>query len=185
MLGGAVSRTHEIVAAQFRPQTHANACGVATALTAMAAIGLPKRERDLFTGDFLRARTRREMRRAGMSLAHFDALLCLHGPRTQLRCADTVSEHEFRAAVTTGMGAGKPVVVNHDRALRGQEAVGHISPLTAYNPDADMALVLDTAAHMYPPHWVPLTLLHAAMTKPARPGGPTRGFVIAEELRAA
>lgn len=184
LFAGAVSQTHELVAPHLRPQTHANACGIASALTVMAAIGTPKSERDLFTGDALLVRTRREVRRGGMSLRHFDAFLRLHGLRTLLRRGDTLSKDEFRAAVTDAMVAGRLVVVNYDRSILGQESVGHISPLTAYNPDADMALVLDAAAHKYPPHWVPLEMLHAAMAKPTRSGGPARGFVIVEGFAA-
>lgn len=185
LFAGSVSRTHEIVAPHFHAQTHANGCGVATALTVMAAVGLRKRERDLFSRDALRVRTRREVRRGGMSLTHFDALLGVHGLRTELRRGDAVSTDEFRNAIVTAMLAGKPVVVNYDRSVLGQEAIGHISPLTAYHAAADKALVLDTAAHRYPPHWIALDMLHAAMRKPTRPGGPSRGFLIAERRRSA
>ena len=34
-----------------------------------------------------------------------------------------------------------------------------------YHPERDLVLILDTARFKYPPHWVPLSMLHTAMQR--------------------
>jgi hypothetical protein len=182
LLAGAVSRSHAVVAPHFRAQSHANACGVAAALIAMSAMGISRTERDLFTREVRAVRTRREVKRAGMALAHLHGVLELHGVPGRLGYADAVTADAFRAEAAGAVAEGRVLIVNYQRAALGQERIGHLSPLTAYNAAADMALVLDTAAHRYPAHWVPVRRLHEAMAELVRPGGPTRGYFVARDL---
>lgn len=37
---------------------------------------------------------------------------------------------------------------------------GHFSPIGGYSAKEDLVLILDTARFKYPPHWVPLEMLH-------------------------
>ncbi|CAJ0945641.1 unnamed protein product, partial [Mesorhabditis belari] len=55
------------------------------------------------------------------------------------------------------------VVVGYNRSTLGQSGTGHFSPLGAYHTATDSVLILDVARFKYPPHWVPLSLLHKAM----------------------
>jgi len=50
-------------------------------------------------------------------------------------------------------------VANFDRSGLGMVGAGHFSPVVAYNPSKDLALVLDVARYKYPPFWVPLLSL--------------------------
>ena len=52
-----------------------------------------------------------------------------------------------------------------------QSGTGHFSPAAAYDAATDSVLVLDVARFKYPPHWVPLPLLHAAV-------GAHRGYAV-------
>lgn len=63
----------------------------------------------------------------------------------------------------------------YQRELLGQDRVGHISPLAAY--DRDKVLILDTAAHKYPPTWAPVERLFAAMQTVDGSSGKMRGYV--------
>ncbi|MGB1016567.1 MAG: phytochelatin synthase family protein, partial [Nannocystaceae bacterium] len=76
--------------------------------------------------------------------------------------------------------SGGVLIVSYDRAALGQTGSGHFSPIGGYHRGSDRALVLDVARFKYPPHWVPVSLLHAA-TRPIDPmTGRSRGWV---ELR--
>jgi hypothetical protein len=49
------------------------------------------------------------------------------------------------------------------RGVLNQTGTGHFSPIGGYNSSLDMVLIMDVARFKYPPHWVPLPLLHEAM----------------------
>jgi hypothetical protein len=69
------------------------------------------------------------------------------------------------------------LLVNYQRKVLGQGAVGHISPLAAYDEDSDKVLILDTAGYKYPPTWVPVDGLFDAISTTDSSSGKTRGFV--------
>ena len=74
----------------------------------------------------------------------------------------------LRARVVAALGAGgaSHVLCNFYRADLGEVGGGHWSPLAAYDPETDLALLLDVARYKYPPAWVPLADLAAAMVAP-------------------
>jgi glutathione gamma-glutamylcysteinyltransferase len=49
------------------------------------------------------------------------------------------------------------------RNILNQTGSGHFSPIGGYHAAKDMVLIMDVARFKYPPHWVPLELLHEAM----------------------
>jgi hypothetical protein len=84
----------------------------------------------------------------------------------------------FREVVSSNLSrSGDYLIVNYDRAVLGQDGSGHISPLAAYDSETDMVLVMDTAAYRYPPTWVPLELLYAAMATTDSESDRMRGYV--------
>jgi len=74
------------------------------------------------------------------------------------------SEAEFRKAIiaaTSGdamgtSGVRKVMLLNFGRPSLGQTGSGHFSPIAAWHPASDMALVLDTARFKYPAFWAPV-----------------------------
>lgn len=48
------------------------------------------------------------------------------------------------------------MLVNFSRPSLGQTGSGHFSPIAAWHPASDMALVLDTARFKYPAFWAPI-----------------------------
>ena len=68
------------------------------------------------------------------------------------------------------------VAVAFDRAAMGQSGGGHWSPAVAFNQDADMVLVWDTAAR-YGQYWVPVPSLYCAC-KTRNRYGQSRGWVV-------
>lgn len=55
------------------------------------------------------------------------------------------------------------MIVSYSRKTMLQTGDGHFSPVGGYHAARDLVLILDTARFKYPPHWVPLPLLHEAM----------------------
>ena len=113
----------------------------------------------------------------------------------------------FRAAVEASCagrpGAGF-LIASYSRAAVGQTGDGHFSPIAAFHaggggaaagggagggggggpeeeggpgPEPARVLVLDTARFKYPPHWLPLDSLFAAMRPPDAVTGEPRGWL--------
>ncbi len=102
------------------------------------------------------------------------------------RCnrADTVVHHpgadasSLRAAVQAATaGPGQVLIAAYDRATLGQTGSGHYSPIGGYHAARDLVLILDVARFKYPPHWVALERLDAAMRVPDPRTGQPRGWV--------
>lgn len=78
--------------------------------------------------------------------------------------------------------AGSDVVIlaAYDRAALDQTGAGHFSPLAGWHAARDLVLVLDVARFKYPPHWVAVSRLEAAMRSVDPATGRSRGWI---ELR--
>lgn len=59
-----------------------------------------------------------------------------------------------------------------------QTGTGHFSPIGGYHREKDMVLIMDVARFKYPPHWVPLELLHTAMCSIDEDSGKSRGCLV-------
>ena len=70
------------------------------------------------------------------------------------------------------------LIVNYSRSAVGQTGNGHFSPIGGFDAATDRALVLDTARFKYPPHWMPVELLFAAMQERDADTGDTRGWML-------
>lgn len=95
--------------------------------------------------------------------------------------ADGDAAARLRAAVRDATrGPGAVLIAAYDRAALGQTGAGHYSPIGGYHPGRDLVLLLDVARFKYPPHWVPVERLAAAMRPIDPASGRPRGWV---ELR--
>src|SRR5262249_19629567 len=85
----------------------------------------------------------------------------------------------FRAHVieSSTQEAAPLLIVNYSRQVLGQTGDGHFSPIGGYHAGPDRGLILDTARFKYPPHWVPLELLFAAMQAQDGATGQPRGWL--------
>jgi len=166
----------------FVPQTRRAFCGVASALTTLNAARstpAPLDQSRLF-----------EHRRVdmnplkvsfiGMSLGDFAKLMRAHGARLSVVYASDSNVDAFRSAVRENLRReGDFLLVNYQRSELGQSPMGHISPIAAYDETSDRLLVLDVAAHKYPPTWVETDAMWKAMRAPLNPDTDlTRGYVV-------
>ncbi|HEY0504174.1 MAG TPA: phytochelatin synthase family protein [Lysobacter sp.] len=173
---------YEALRASFEPQTRRAYCGVASALVALNAAGTasaPLDQRALFAHPSVELHPLK-VSFTGMSLRQFGALLRAHGAvATVVHASDTDIDAFRRTALANLAREGDFLFVNYERAHLGQQRMGHISPVAAYHAASDRLLVLDVAAHKYPPVWVPVDVLWEAMDAPLNERTTTtRGFVV-------
>jgi len=166
----------------YVPQTRRAFCGVASALTTLNAARTtpaPLDQSRLFEHPGVRANPLK-VSFIGMSLDDFAALLRAHGARVSVVYASTSDEDTFREVVRDNLRReGDFLLVNYQRSELGQAPMGHISPIAAYDETSDRLLVLDVAAHKYPPTWVELPAMWKAMRATLNPDTTTtRGYLV-------
>ena len=107
----------------------------------------------------------------GLTLFEVGCLARCNGASAEVYLAEPLGEGRFRADLEASVRApdGPFVACNYARGALGQTGTGHFSPVAAWHPARDLVLLLDVARFKYPPHWVPLPRLWAAMqaTDPA------------------
>jgi hypothetical protein len=177
---------------QFLTQKTQSFCGIASMVMVLNALGTtapatPEFEPyRVFTQDnFFNDRTetvlpQKVLAENGMTLDQLGQLLESYGVHADVHhAADTSLDKFRRSAVEHVAKPGRYVIVNYLRRSIGQERGGHISPLGAYDADADKFLILDVARYKYPPVWVKAAELFNAMnTVDPDNKNRTRGFVL-------
>ena len=162
----------------FQAQKLVSYCGVASSVSVLNALGVETDQYDFFIEGTEQVRPWNKVMFGGMALTDLAGLLAEHGVQVSIHHADQFSLNEFRAAVKSNLKTEHDyLIVNYQREVLTQGKVGHISPLSAYDHESDSVLIMDTAAHKYPPTWVPLKLLYAAMKTIDSSSEKMRGFV--------
>ena len=193
LLVGAESRKDYFSLAQhFVTQRNQAFCGVASVAMVLNALAVPAPPAPTLAPfstfdqeNVLQAKTeavvpRSTIEKIGMTLDQLGGIFSAYGLKVQVvHAADTELEEFRRRAAEELASPGGFVVVNYLRAAIGQEKGGHISPLAAYDADADRFLILDVSRYKYPPVWVTAADLFAAMnTTDSDNENRTRGFVV-------
>ena len=174
------------LAQQFHTQSDPAYCGLGTLVCALNALGIdPARQWKgpwrWFSEELLDCcKPLEEIRAAGLSLDEVACLARCSGAEVTLE--RPVSEHSverFREHVIEATTRDEPAVliVNYSRRTLGQTGDGHFSPIGGYHARTDSVLVLDTARFKYPPHWVALDQLFAAMQALDGATGLPRGWI--------
>ena len=180
------------LSANFVTQKNQAFCGVASIVIVLNTLNAPAPTSTeygpyhTFTQDnLLDERTeailpREVLMRQGMTLDQLGRLLALHPVRAEVHHAADSSADAFRSAARDYLGGtGHAVIVNYLRKTIGEERGGHISPLAAYNSGTDQFSILDVARYKYPPVWVKMSELFAAMNTPDEANNNlTRGYVL-------
>lgn len=170
------------LAEQFSTQSEPAFCGLGSLVVALNALAIDpgrlwKGPWRWFSEELLDCCVSLDqVRTRGIDL---DTLACLarcNGAEATLVRDDSVET--FRAAVARACASpGEVIVAAYDRAALGQTGAGHFSPIGGYHAASDHVLVLDVARFKYPPHWVPLPRLVAAMHTIDPDNGRMRGWV--------
>ena len=164
----------------FEAQIYLSYCGVATGVMAKNALSHPKSvsQSSWFNDRPEGTRTRLETFYGGMTLADFTELVRSHHLEAQASHGGTVSEASFRERLRTNMAnADDVMVINYHRKGVAQKGGGHFSPLAAYHAGTDRVLIMDVAAHKYPPVWAKVTDVWRALDTIDSDSQKSRGFV--------
>jgi len=180
LLAGAERADHPALTAAFQAQEKRSWCGVASAVVTLAALrGAPMAQSELFMKDeAVAVRSWWQVTFGGMSLDALAGLLRAHGVQATAHHADE-GLAAFTAAVRRNLTTpGDYMIVNWRRDVIGEAGqIGHLSPISAFDPASERVLILDVAAYVYPKTWVPITTLFAAMDTVDGDGGKKRGWV--------
>ena len=90
---------------------------------------------------------------------------------------DVCSDPEEGADTDAG-ARPKRMIASFSRAVLQQTGSGHFSPIGAWEPESDMALVMDVARFKYSPFWAPVEMLHDAMCTTDETCGESRGYLL-------
>ncbi|MCB9679662.1 MAG: phytochelatin synthase family protein [Alphaproteobacteria bacterium] len=178
----AVRADHPGLIGALQTQEKASWCGVASAVTVLNAAGGTLTQDAFFTPEAREVRGWLATTFTGMTLDAFAGMVRAHGLDATPTHAEDASVEQLRAVALENLGAsGDWLVVNYDRREVGEAGGGHLSPLSAYDPETDEVLLLDVAGYKYPPHWVPLERLFAAMDTRDGESGRSRGWVVVRQ----
>lgn len=169
---------YDELAANYEPQKLTSFCGVASSVVALNSMGGRVTQTNLFNAQASQVRPIWEVAIKGMTIDILAHILEANGARVKLHRAGAANLNAFRSTVARNLTSeGDYLLVNYQRQVLGQDAVGHISPLAAYDARSDRVLVMDTAAYKYPPTWVPIAVLYRAMQVVDPETGKSRGWV--------
>jgi Phytochelatin synthase len=101
--------------------------------------------------------------------------------RPPLHSHSPLGQDTFRKVVQAASrraNADTFVAMSFSRTALYQTGEGHFSPLGAYHKASDSVLVLESAKFKYPPHWVPVPLMWAAMQRTDWVTGRPRGYLV-------
>eukprot|EP00941_MAST-03F_sp_MAST-3F-sp1_P004408 g4408.t1 len=165
---------------QFRTQDEPAFCGLSTLVMVLNAMAVdPQRVWKgvwrWFHEEMLSCcKPIEKVKKEGISLFEFACLARCNGVLAEVFLGKHVKLNEFRNVIQKScenVENGGFICLNYNRKVLGQTGSGHFSPVAAYDEETDSALLLDVARFKYPPHWVSISVLHAAIAE-------HRGFVV-------
>ncbi len=169
----------------FVGQSRRAYCGVATGAAVLNALRhppIPLTQTTFFSPQVSAVRSAMRVTFGGLTLDQLADLLKAQGLAVVVVHAAQSDLAAFRSAARAVLAEpAQFLIANYDRVALHQEGAGHISPVGAYDPGSDRLLVLDVAAHKYPPTWVRTGDLWNAMNTIDSTSGATRGYLVVRE----
>jgi glutathione gamma-glutamylcysteinyltransferase len=177
---------------QLHTQAEPAWCGLGTLITVLNALeidpGRPWRGPWRHYGEELLTccKSLDAQRAEGLTLDELVCLAACNGANGPVRRPDAAPIDRFRDDLRAACAApaGVAMVVAYSRGALGQTGDGHFSPIGAWEPASDRALVLDVARFKYPPHWVSVGALYEATRSPDPATGRPRGWVVLRRSEA-
>ena len=181
--------------ANLETEIYLTFCGPASLATVLNSLGLrepaaavfhPHRritQDSLFTPANLAVKSYSAVQIAGLSLDQLAQFAANLGVTAEATHADAMSLDALRGILrATLTDPARRVVLNYSRIPLGQDGDGHISPAAAYDQLSDSVLILDVARYKYPPVWVPVEMLHAALLRVDADSYRPRGLLVLAAL---
>ncbi|PCE22217.1 phytochelatin synthase [Paraburkholderia acidicola] len=175
----------------FETQKNEAYCSVATSVMVLNALGIARPKTSLYPGfpyftqdDFFLSidptladpvRVSHE----GMTLDQLSAVLARFPVSVHPFHASDLTLEQFRDLIRdTTRRSDQFALLNFRRTQIGETGGGHWSPLAAFDPASDSALLLDVARYKYPAVWVPVPQLYRAALAVDSVSGLARGVVV-------
>jgi hypothetical protein len=175
----------------FETQRNEAWCSVATSVMALNALGIRRPEsslypdfpffsqQDFFRGIDVQVADAARVSKEGMTLDQLSAVLRTFPVDVTKFHASDMTLEQFRELIRdTTVRRDRFALLNFRRVEIGESGGGHWSPLAAYDPASDSALLLDVARYKYPAVWVPVTQLYAGALAVDKVSRLSRGLVI-------
>jgi glutathione gamma-glutamylcysteinyltransferase len=174
------------LAQQFHTQADPAYCGLGSLVCALNALGVDPGRRwkgswRWFSEELLDCcKPLDAVRRSGITLDEAACLARCNGAAVEVHRAEPARAEAFRRHLLAAAAAsdGPVLIANYSRSAVGQTGGGHFSPIAGFDAATDRALVLDTARFKYPPHWMPVETLFAAMQERDADTGEARGWLL-------
>jgi len=179
------------LSAYFETQKNQAYCSVATSVIALNALDIPRpksadypdfpffTQQNFFDNVEKSVADPDIVSREGMTLDQLVKVLGQFPVTAMPHHAHTLSLDQFRSLIVDNVRYDdRFVLLNFDRKAINEIGGGHWSPLAAYHPASDSALVLDVARYKYPPMWVPVAELYQAAQSADDVSGISRGIVV-------
>jgi hypothetical protein len=175
------------LAPHFQPQMDAFHCAIANAVICLNSFRSPVepfRQPSLLGPETHFIKTRKALvgkKDPGLTLEQLAQLTKHFGlvTRTVHATALDMGLPLFRKQIKESVRSGtKVIVANFTFEVVLGAGGGHFSPVGAYHPQSDSALVLDVANHRTLWYWAPVELLYKAMTPIDSSSSKPRGYLI-------
>ena len=179
------------LAPTFSVQITQSYCSVASAITVLNAMPIPKpvdptyapyayfTQSNFFTPEVAKIISPQTVLAIGMTREQMAATLSCQGVKAISIAGDTLTEENLRTLLKKALGDdGQFVLANYFRANLGQVGGGHWSALAAYDAQSDSVLILDVAKYKYPPAWVSINILQQAIATIDATSNKARGLVV-------
>jgi len=166
-------------------------CGPASIASTLNSLDIPRpaagplfpyrffTQENIFTPATQRIKSATQVSLSGMTLAEVTAFFNVLGVKATSYYADQLNLDQLRTLIRAALEGPKTrILVNYSRKPLGQAGGGHVSPLGAYDENTDSVLLLDVAKFKYPPVWIALTDLLAAVSTTDTDSGKSRGIVV-------
>lgn len=191
LLGTEINRDYFPLASYLEFEQVLTFCGPASVAAVANSLDIARPSPDrlypwtLFTQDTLFNEANQKLKpyamveHEGLTLAELDTFIENLGMKAEHHFADETSVDALRDALKATLSdRNARFIANYSRKALPQDGDGHISPVAAYDEATDSVLILDVAKYKYPPVWVSVETLHAAMMLTDSGSNRSRGFVV-------
>ncbi len=172
---------YESIKQYFVGQERRAYCGVASSVIALNALAKRPRytQQTLFDDATDKIVPAWRVALNGLTLDELEGILAAKNARANTFYAEDEGRDQFRQKMKTILTEDNDyLLVNYSRQTLGQEWVGHISPIAAYNEAEDKVLVFDVTDYQYPPTWIDVDVLWVAMLAKDIQSNKSRGYLI-------
>lgn len=175
----------------FAVQSTQTYCSVASAITVLNSMPINKpvdpaytpyayfTQNNFFTPEVNKVISAQTVLEIGMTREEMVRVLTAEGVHATTIAGNAIKEGALRSVLQKALGDdGQYVLVNYLRAKLNQVGGGHWSVLAAYDAQSDKVLILDVAKYKYPPVWVSVATLLAAINTLDMTSNQSRGLVL-------